>query len=260
MGEHVAYVWIDLPNPSRATIEVRVGERQVTRRDISVVGLSSDVAARVVAITASEMVRSQMRPVRVPKKPPAPKRPTPEEIELASRSADALTFDAGAAASFLPASSGLLGGPVMSIRLRRLGVSERLFASWLAGPTEVGPARWFEAGLGADYRVWLSSSWRFSVGAAASLSLVRLSEVSSLDGVRGSQDSWSSRASFAASIEARLHGPLWLSLALEPGAIVRPLAYEDADTSKGVVEGAWLGASLALTVEWLSPGQPAPLR
>lgn len=259
LGDHVAYIWIDLPNPSSVTIEVRVGERPVARRDISVAGLASDVAARIVAITASEMVRTQMRPVRVRRAPP-PRRPTREDIERASRPQDALTFSGGAASAFLPAADGLIAGPSMSIYLRRLGVSERLFASWLTGPTGAGALRWFEAGLGADYRVWLSGSWRVSLGAAASLSLLHLADVRSLGGVAGEQDTWSARATGEVGLEARLHGPLWLGLTLEPGAVLRPVRYESIGGEQGSLEGAWLGASLGLTIEWLSPGQPAPAR
>jgi hypothetical protein len=206
------------------------------------------------------MVRTQMRPVRVARKAPAPRRPTPEEIERASRSHDALSFSGGAVTSFLPSSGGVLAGPSMSILLRRFGASERLYASWLAGPTSAGSLRWFEAGLGVDYRIWLSSSWRISLGAAASLSLLHLNDVRSLDGIAGEKDAWSARATGELGVEARLRGPLWLGLTLEPGAVLRPVPYENAAGESGALQGAWLGAALGLTLEWLSPGQPAAAR
>jgi hypothetical protein len=73
LGEHVAYVWIDLPSPSKVIIEVRVGDKSVTRRELGIAGLAWDVAARIVAITTSEMVRAQMRPARVVRRPPSPR-------------------------------------------------------------------------------------------------------------------------------------------------------------------------------------------
>jgi len=258
LGDHVAYVWIDLPSPSKVAIEVRVADKPVMRRELGIAGLAWDVAARIVAITTSEMVRAQMRPPRVVRRPPAPKGPTPEELEIASRARDALVFSAaGMAGSLVPPSRAFLAGPSVDISLRRLGVGGHLSGAWLAGPAAFGALRWLEVGLGADRRLWLSGSWRLSLGAAASMAFLHLNGVRSVDGVPGSADTWSARAGFEGGIEARLHGPLWLGLQLEPGVMLRPVRYEDASGAPETLEGAFLGASLSLSVEWIAPAAPA---
>jgi hypothetical protein len=256
LGEHVAYVWIDLPSATTVAIEVRVGDRQVARRDLGISGLSWDVAARIVAITTSEMVRAQMRPARVQRRAPTPKGPTPEELERASRSRDALIFGTAAHGAFMPASGAILAGPSLSLALRRLGASERLYGAWLAGDTPVGAMRWLEVGLGLDYRAYLSSSWRIALGGTAGLSFVRLEGAQVTGGVPGNSDTWSGRAGGALGIEARLgrDQPIWLGLALEPGALLRPIRYEGGADGGGAIKGVWLGASLSLSIEWVEPG------
>jgi hypothetical protein len=260
LGEHVAYVWIDLPNASTVAIEVRVGDRQVVRRELGIIGLSWDVAARIVAITTSEMVQAQMRPVRVQRRAPVPKGPTPEELEIASRSRDALVFHAAAEGAALPSSSAVLVGPSLELGLRRFGASERLFGAWLLGPAEPGAMRWLEVGLGVDYRVWLSRSWRVALGARAAFAFVHLDGPRSVDGVAGSESALSGRAAGALGVEARLHGPMWLGLSFEPGAVLRPVRYVDEAGGEGAIKGLWLGASLSLSIEWIASAEGAGAR
>jgi len=151
-------------------------------------------------------------------------------------------------------------GPSIALGYRRFGVTERLFASWLVGPTDTGPARWFEAGLGADYRIWLAPSWRLSLGASAAFALARFT-VERAEGVEGgAHDAWSGRAGGAFGVESRIHGPVWLALTLEPGFILHPVSTEDASEAKNALQGAWLGANLSLSVEWLRPSTPVPAR
>jgi hypothetical protein len=261
LGEHVAYVWIDLPSPSRVGIEVRVGDKPVTRRELGIAGLAWDVAARIVAITTSEMVRAQMRPARVVRRPPAPKGPSPEELEIASRKRDALVFTAaGLAGALVPQERAFLAGPSIGIALRRFGASGHLSAAWLAGPAEFGALRWLEVGLGVENRFWLSSSWRLAIGGAASMAFLHLSGVSSVDGVPGGADTWSARGGIKGGLEARLYGPLWLGLNLDPGILLRPVRYEVAPGAPEKIEGVFLGASLSLSVEWIAPAVAAGAR
>jgi hypothetical protein len=258
LGDHVAYVWIDLPSPSKVAIEVRVGDKPVARRELGIAGLAWDVAARIVAITTSEMVRAQMRPARVIRRPPTPKGPTPEELEIASRQRDALVFTAaGLAGALVPPDRAFLAGPSIDISLRRLGASGHLSGAWLTGPAAFGTLRWLDVGLGIDTRFWISSSLRLSIGAAASMAFLHLGGVSSVDGVPGGADTWSARAGFEGGVEARLYGPIWLGLQLEPGALLRPVRYEDAAGVPDKLQGAFLGASLSLSVEWIAPAAPA---
>lgn len=261
LGEHVAYVWIDLPSPSKVVIEVRVGEKPVTRRELGIAGLAWDVATRIVAITTSEMVRAQMRPARIVRRPPAPKGPTKEELEIASRERDALVFTAsGMAGALVPSEQAFLAGPSIGIALRRFGVSGQLSAAWLTGAAEPGALRWLDVGLGIEKRLWLSSAWRLSLGGAASMGFLHMSGVSSVDGVPGVTDTWSARAGIRGSIEARLYGPLWLGLGLDPGVLLRPVRYEVTPGAPERLQGAFVGGGLSLSVEWIAPAGSAGAR
>jgi hypothetical protein len=249
LGEQVAYVWIDRPTPARLEIQVRVAARPVVRREIAISGLTSDVATRLVAIAASEIIRAEVRRLRAPRRPPPPRRPSPEEVELASRDLTALSLGAGPYAAVIAGEPSLLAGPGLAVSIRRLRVTEGLFARWLAGPLGDGALRWLEAGAAVDYHLWAGPSWRFSLGAAAAIASLHLSEVSGVDGLAGEEDTWSARAGAALGVEVNVGGPLWLGLTLEPGAVLRPAPYESASGATGSVEGAWIGLGLALSAE-----------
>ncbi|EYF02297.1 hypothetical protein [Chondromyces apiculatus] len=247
-----ARVWIDRPTEARLEIQVRLDTRPVVRRGISISGLTADVAARLVAIATSEMVRAEIRRLRLPRRAPAPRRPTPEEVELASRDLDALDLAAGPDAAFLPASAAFLAGPAISLGLRRHRVDQTLFARWLASPLGDGTLRWLEAGLAADYRIWVHPSVRLSFGASAALASVRITGARAVDALPGEKDTWSARAGALAAIDTRIGGPLWLGLHLEPGAVLRAAPYQDAAGASQEIAGAWLGFGLSLTAEALS--------
>lgn len=258
LGDHVAYLWVDRPTERQISIEVRVGDRAVGRRDIAASGLTGDVAARLVAIAASEMVRDQMEPPRaVPRRPPPPRRPTAEEIELASRGLPAVQLFAGADVAFAPQGAAVLAGPSLGLGFRYYGISETLFARWLTGPSHSGALRWLEFGLSADYRLWLNPSWRVVLGAEAALASAHLGEAHSLDGSPGERDTWSARAGGRLGAELHLTGPLWLNLTATPGVILRPVRYE-SPSGKGALEGLWFGAGAGLHFEWGRKAAPAP--
>lgn len=248
LGAQIAYVWIDRPTPARLEIQVRLDARPVVRRQIAISGLTSDVATRLVAIAASEIVRAEIRRQRAPRRPPAPRRPSPEEIELASRDLPAVSVGVGPYAAVLSAEPSVIAGPGITASIRRLGVTEALFARWLAGPLRGDALRWLEVGATIDYRLWAGPSWRFSLGAAASIASLHLPGATAVDGL-AERDTWSARAGGALGVEARVGGPLWLGLTLEPGAVLRPAPYTDAAGAAGAIEGAWLGLGLAFSIE-----------
>jgi len=259
LGDHVAYIWVDRPTERQIAIEVRVGDRAVGRRDIAADGLTGDVAARLVAIAASEMVRDQMEPIRaVPRRPPPPRRPTEGEIELASRGQPAIQLFAGADLAFLPQAAGVLAGPSLGLGFRYYGISETLFARWLTGPSHSGALRWLEFGISADYRLWLSPSWRLAFGAEAALASAHLGDAHIVEGFPGERDTWSARAGGRIGAELHLGGPLWLNLTATPGAILRPVRY-DSPSGKGALEGLWIGAGAGLSFEWGRKVIPASL-
>ncbi|WP_437675636.1 hypothetical protein [Sorangium sp. So ce131] len=248
LGERVATVWIERPTAARLEVQLRLDGRAVVRRQIAVSGLTSDVAARLVAIAASELIRAEMRRARAPRRPPSPRRPTPDEVELASRDLDALTVSAGPYGALVSGGPRALGGVGLSVGLRRLRFTESLFARLLADPSGDEALRWLEAGFSGDYRFWLAASWRLSLGATAAVSSVRL-PASAAYGIDGARDTWSARAGLGLGLETRLGGPLWLGLTLDPGVVLRPAPYQDAHGAARAVEGAWLGVGLSLATE-----------
>ncbi|MDI1477620.1 hypothetical protein [Polyangium sp. y55x31] len=248
LGDDVAHVWIDLPSPSEVLIEARLAERAAGRRFILIGGLNPDVAARLVAIAANELVRTQARPLR-PRKAPAPRAPTPKELELAARRAPAIVWSAAPSFVFLPGSSGALWGAGASLGFRGAGVSERATARWLTGSTSADATRWFEVGLAVDYRVYLGSSVRLLFGADAALGFLHLSDVRATDGIVGTRDAFSGRAGGLLGVDVRAFGPAWLGLHLSPGAILRPTRFETRGGLGGTIEGLWLGVDLALQLE-----------
>ncbi|WP_437762838.1 hypothetical protein WME77_32885 [Sorangium sp. So ce764] len=249
LGDRVVAVWVDRPTAARLEIQVRLDGRAVVRRQIAVSGLTSDVAARLVAIAASEMIRAEMRRARAPRRPPSPRRPTQDEVELASRDLDTLSVSAGPYAAVVSGGPRVLGGAGLALGLRRLRLTESLFARLLAAPSGGEPLRWIEAGFSGDYRFWLSASWRLSIGATASVASLRLPAAVSVDGIAGERDTWSARAGLGLGVETRLGGPVWLGLTLDPGIVLRPAPYEGARGEAGAVEGAWLGVGLSLATE-----------
>lgn len=259
LGDHVAYIWVDRPAERQMAIEVRVGDRAVARREIAAAGLTGDVVARLVAIAASEMVRDQMEPVRAaPRRAPPPRRPTADEIELASRGQPALQLFAGADVAFAPHDAAVLAGPSLGVGFRYYGVSETLFARWLTGPSHSGALRWLEFGISADYRLWLTPSWRLSFGGEAALASAHLGDARIVEGVPGERDTWSARAGGRIGAELHLGGPVWLGLTATPGAILRPVRYDSA-AGKGALEGLWMGVGLGLGFEWGRKVAPSPV-
>jgi hypothetical protein len=221
-------------------------------REVALRGLAGDVAARLVAIAVSEMVRAAMapRPAPPPLPPPVPRR-TPEEIEQARRNAPALSVGAGAELAVLPA-TGVVAGPSLSVAFRRFGAAESIFGRWLEGN---GGLRWLELGLGAEYRFHLGRSFRLGVGAQGAFSSVHLSDATSVEGQAGQSESWSARAGGVVAFDVHLSSPFWLSFHLEPGAILRPVHYT-AGSGGGTVEGAWLGLGAAIHYERVFAAEP----
>ncbi len=258
LGDHVAYVWVDQPAAAKIVVEMRVGDRPVERREVAIGGLAPDVAARLVAIAISRMLRAGMAPRPAPPPPPSPPhRPTPEEIERASRTAPALLLMAEGAVAGLPGSSGVLGGAGLSLGFRYFGATESIFGRWLTGPTRDSPVRWLELGLAADYRFWLHPSWRLSLGGAGAFSSIELGDATGVEAQPGQRSTWSARAGGVVGVEARLAAPIWLALTLEPGAILRPVHFTVAGGGSGVVQGAWLGVGLGVRFEKVRAGEVA---
>jgi hypothetical protein len=253
LGDHVAYIWVDLAEPSTVAIEVRVGARTVERRELADAELTGDVAVRVIAIIAAEMVRAQMQPVKPPKKPPAPKPPSPEEIEAASRQVDALSWSPRVGAAFVPSAGATLFGPGFDLGARRFGVSAHLLADLFVGPTSFGSARWFEVGLGAGYRMWVTPSLRFAGQLSASAAAVRVDGGRLLGEGAGQADTWSARAGGTVAVEWRVAEPMWLTLGVSPSAVLRPFEVLGAGGARSAFDGVLVGGALGILFEQRAP-------
>jgi hypothetical protein len=247
LGDSVAHVWVDLTSEDTVLVEVRLAERAATRRAIAIAALVPDVAARLVALTAAEAIRDQARPLRG-RKPTPPKRPSAAELERASRERVAVGLDAALSGAVLPAAEGALVGPALAVSLRAANAGAHVFGRYLGGSAEAGRLRWLEAGLVADYRLWLSPSLRLAAGAVASAASLRLSSATAVDTIAGATDTWSARAGALVGAELHVAGPAWLGLSVEPSAILRPVPYA-IGPRPGTIEGAFLGVNLTLTIE-----------
>jgi hypothetical protein len=247
-GDQVAWLWIDLPDKTTARIEVRMASGLSARRLISIDNLGTDPAARHVALAAAEMVRSLAQPLRV-RKPPAAKHPCCEQAEHLMRSMPALALSAGAGATVLTGEPVTMFGPWLGLGLQYQHAGARVVARWNGGWPAFGSLSWLEAGLAADYRFSLHPAWRVRVGAVATAASVRLGGASTVDGSSGSQSSWSARAGASIGLETRVGDTSWVSLSAEPGAILRPVGFEDHDGGAHHLSGAWLGFDLALHLE-----------
>ena len=252
LGDHVAYAWVDLVGPSTVAIEVRVGTRAVEHREITDAELTGDIAVRVIAIAAAEMVRDQMKPIRAPKKPPAPKPPTPEEIEAASRKVDAVSVDARATAAIVPSIGATMFGPSVDVGFRRYGIGAHLLAGFFVGPESAGSARWFEAGVAGSYRLWVTPSLRFAGELLATGAAVRVAGARVFGEPGEAQDTWSARAGGSLALEWRVAEPMWLMLGVGPSVVLRPF-----DVTQGGVrapfEGLFVGAALGVLFEQRAP-------
>jgi len=261
LGDHVAYVWIDLTSTA-IVIEVRVGGRPVARRELGW-SKSWDAAMRLVVLSAADLVRSQARPPTPPKKPPPPKRTSPQEFEVAARDADALEVTALVGASLMPVSSTWLAGPAFELALRRKRASLGVWGRLGAGDGAFGLARSLEAGLGAGYRIWASPDVRFDLGVRAGFVSAYV-PAAIKSGTIATHDLQLARAGGHLAMELRLDGtpragPLqasrWIGLRISPSALLG-----DADVARGTLTGPFggfgIGFEISITNETLSKTSP----
>ncbi|MBI4701917.1 MAG: hypothetical protein HY744_12330 [Deltaproteobacteria bacterium] len=248
LGEDSIRVWIDVPSPQRAVVEVQRTDRPLSVRRLAIGSFPADIAARVVAIATSELVGLQARPRPVaPPPPPALAPATPPAAHLAS----GLTAGAGLQALWLPESEpGLVVGPELGVAHRVGPLGQALYARWLASPATGRALRWFEVGVGSDLRLALSSPrWRLRLGAKAGAAALWAPEASTEDGTRGAAYDWTVRAAGVAGVDLRLDRRSWVALAIEPGAALRTVELRDERGAPWQVGGFGLGVSLALGVD-----------
>jgi len=245
-------VWIDVPNARRAVIEVRRGGRSVARRTLAIATFDRSVAARVVSIAAAEMVAVQAHI-------DTPATSTNAHSADGGGSLDdaAFAFDATMATLLLPSSSpSALFGPELGIEHRaamspNLSSAQTLYARLLIGEEHTRRVRWLEAGAALELRMPLASSWRVRVAAKGGGVALQLPYAVAVNGTPTSGQEWTARAGGLLGLEAALQRYTWLSMTVEPGAILRSLSIEDAAGERSPLGGFAINFGLGLvTSPW----------
>jgi hypothetical protein len=225
LDENAVRVFVDLPQPTVVSVQVQGPGRRIDARRVDVAGLPWDVATRYVAIAASESVRAQLAsPIR--RKPRAP---TDDEIRDALASKPSFELSGGLVGAFATdADVGLFGSRVRAT-FHQPVLSETFTLSALGGTTR---GSYFELGVGAAHRVWITSDVRarFGLGLGiASGSHLRREDDDTHVWVRGHA---------ITALDLRFASDVsWLSIGLEPGVLF------DAHTERA---GFMLGGTLEI--------------
>jgi hypothetical protein len=158
----------------------------------------------------------------------------------------AWVLDAQLSSAWLTGAPALLVGPSLGMSLRLRRTEAKLAAGWFVGGTDSGAVRWAELGMGLEHRWPLHPSWRWYVGGLASAAAVQLGGVAAVDAVAGARDSWSARVVGVLGVETRAGDSSWLSVSVQPGAVLRPVPFELPAGGSGRLSGAWLGLQVGL--------------
>ncbi len=226
LDENAVRVYIDLPSPTVAEIQAQAPKRRLTIRRVDVAGLPWDAATRFVAIAASESIRLQLRPL--PKRRPKP----PTAAEIAERLAKTPSLEVGGALAGAWSSADSAGffGSRLRFSFHQRVLSEHLSISALGS---TGGTAWFEGSLGASHRTFWLPDVRTHVGAGLGVAGVFP------DATSTEADPWI-RGYAMLGVGLRLGETAWLSLDLEPGAVL--------DARREEV-GAWIGAGLSVSYD-----------
>ena len=253
LGKDVIRVWIDVPYPRRALIEVRRNGRSLARRALAIADFSPGVAARVVSIATAEMVRVQAMIGRGPSEPT----PTPVEEDMADAPA---SFDASVVSMLTPEGDPFaMFGPELGLERRAplsatLMTTQMLYGRLLAGTDRV---RWLELGAAVDIRIPVAPRWRLRIGAKGGGALVQAPKAALINAAPG-DDAWSARAGGLLAAEAALDGARasWLSFTAEPSAILRPLTIRDDSGALSELSGFSVIFAFGLVASPFSAAKP----
>ena len=233
-------VWIDVPVEGRGLIEVRRDRRPLARRALNLKNLPNDVAARIVAIEAAEMVRVQAR-TRPQRPAPKPNLPQPDDD-----AASDYAVEAAGVAQWLPLDdSAWAAGGELAIEHRHSAVGQRLYGRWLLGETgSLGPIRWLELGAGADLRVSIAQPYAARFGVTAGFAVATLPYASTLADQPGQSD-WTATANLFAGIEARADNAVF-GAGISAGTLLKPLAITTRANISGELSALQLGLRLSI--------------
>ena len=247
LPEGLIQMWIDVPNPERALIEVRRTGRPLARRAIDIGNFRNDVAARFVAITASEMVWVQATAVVEPE----PSKPSGDTGTGAASDGGMAAFALSSAAGLLllPASSpGAVWGSELSLQHRRGITSQVLYGRWFINDSG-HRARWLELGGGIGVHLPIpSEDWRVALAARAGAVALSLPNAAVIEGAT-TQDTWTARAGAEVSVAYHVAPHAWLTLAVEPGSLLRHVAVSNERGETSDLGGFAMGLSLGVTAD-----------
>jgi hypothetical protein len=201
LGDDLVRVWIDVPRASRALIEVRRTGRPLAQRSLNIKALTSDAAARLVAIVTSEMVRVQARAPGPPRSHHGARTVARASASLALRSDIGVMLTPGQ-------DRGLWLGSGLVFEHRLGNTSQQLYGRQLT--RDDAEARWIEFGVAAGLSRALPSRprSRFNLGVQLGAANIR----------RASDDtSWSPTLAARIGGDHRVTPRTRISLAIQPG-------------------------------------------
>ena len=215
LGDDLVQVWVDLAD-ERIALQVRRMGRTLARRTVDISGYPSEVAARMVALEASEMIRVQVGALPADPCGTCRLRAQDAPSELASFAALG-----SAAVRFTPSGDlGLLAGPRLELGHQHGRVRQLVYGEWLVATDSATDTRWLGAGIGIDVRIPLGKTptpLQLAVGARTGLAALRSR------GASPALDDWTATATTRVAAELALRPHVWLGLAVEPGLVVRPI-------------------------------------
>jgi hypothetical protein len=223
----------------------RDGRASTARRALLIADFSPVVAARVVSIAAAEMVRVQARVGQA----------SGTVVDAPHDGDDqdaALAVGADAALMILPASHPLLWvGSGLALEHRALlspeaSAAQALYGRLLVGDEGERRGRWLEIGAALELRWRFAPGWRLHAGARGGGVALSVPHAVSVDGAPSSGEEWTARVSGAVGVDTHLVDQTWLSLGVEPGAMLRGLSIAERDGTRSQLEGFTLVTTLGL--------------
>lgn len=235
LDDALVQVWIDY-EAERVRLQVRRMGKTLARRSLDVSRYPAELAAHMVAIEASEMIR-----VQVAAAPPDPcgscRLPPPRP----SSPLGGLRVASGATARWLPTGTpSLFVGSALEFG-GELGLFRQFMrGEWLAAGDGSAPGRWLGATFGVESRLpWRTGEVSEARPGDRRLHLGLIGTLATVDlGGAAPKDDWTALVAGRASFELGVRRGIWLGVALEPGAVLR--------AADGGPSGFSLGAGLTI--------------
>lgn len=208
LDENVIRVFIALETDTLVRVQAQAPGRRLESRPVDVTDVPWEVATRFVAITASELVKSQAAPPRKPR--PRPLTP----FERAMLEANVPRFEVSGAfeSGYWGAADDVVFGSRLRVAHHGYWLSESLSLAAVASPS--GSAG-YEIDLAAMRQFWIDPSFRLTPGAGLGLFMTDLADLE--EGFDPAM-----RVHALAQLDARLSAETWFRLGVEPGLTLDP--------------------------------------